>query len=423
MTPAISGQFPTPVSSGLRGRSSPLPPSARSDLRPSRRWIHIRSVVLVSAACIVGGTAWSNQVLALPVAVLFPALWASAPTRMVAAAVSAGYFLAASRGLPQGVAEFFDSSVSVGFLFWIAGSLPFVIIHALAWTARKGWRRAGRYGVAMVLTTVPPFGITGWAHPITAAGMLLPGWGWWGLLATALGLCLMTTRLAPAIALSAGILTGIAAVSADGSPASEEWRGIDTAAGAAFGRADTLHQQQSLIAQVRNEAEGGSQVIVLPESALGILTPTVEHLWGEALANLDITVIGGAAVIDTQGYDAVMVALDRAGAKVLYRQRIPVPIAMWQPWRSWFGLTGGARATLFNDPVVDVANQRIAPLICYEQLLVWPVLQSAFHRPDRIVAIANGWWAKDTSIPAIQLASVEAWARLFDLPLVIAFNR
>ena len=46
--------------------------------------------------------------LALPVAMLFPALWASAPTRMVATAVSAGYFLAASRGLPQGAAEFFD---------------------------------------------------------------------------------------------------------------------------------------------------------------------------------------------------------------------------------------------------------------------------------------------------------------------------
>ncbi len=354
---------------------------------------------------------------------LFPALWASAPSRMVAAAVSAGYFLAASRGLPQGTAAFLGSSVSVGFLFWIVGSVPFVIIHALAWTARKGWRRAGRYGVAMVLTAVPPFGITGWAHPITAAGVLLPGWGWWGLMVMALGLCLMTTRLAPAIALSAGVLTGIAAVSGNGSPASGEWRGIDTAAGAAFGRADTLHQQQSLIAQVRKEAEGGSQVIVFPESAFGILTPTVEHLWGEALANLDITVIAGAAVIDTQGYDTVMVALGRAGAKVLYRQRMPVPVAMWQPWRSWLGLTGGARGTLFGDPVVAAAGQRIAPLICYEQLLVWPVLQSAFQRPDRIVAIANGWWAKDTSIPAIQRASVEAWARLFDLPLVTAFNR
>lgn len=423
MTPAISGRYPTPVSSVLRGRSSPLPPPALSDLKPSRRSIHIRSAVLVSAACLAGGTAWSGQLLALPVAMLFPALWASAPSRMVAAAVSAGYFLAASRGLPQGTAAFLGSSVSVGFLFWIVGSVPFVIIHALAWTARKGWRRAGRYGVAMVLTAVPPFGITGWAHPITAAGVLLPGWGWWGLMVMALGLCLMTTRLAPAIALSAGVLTGIAAVSGNGSPASGEWRGIDTAAGAAFGRADTLHQQQSLIAQVRKEAEGGSQVIVFPESAFGILTPTVEHLWGEALANLDITVIAGAAVIDTQGYDTVMVALGRAGAKVLYRQRMPVPVAMWQPWRSWLGLTGGARGTLFGDPVVAAAGQRIAPLICYEQLLVWPVLQSAFQRPDRIVAIANGWWAKDTSIPAIQRASVEAWARLFDLPLVTAFNR
>ena len=118
-----------------------------------------------------------------------------------------------------------------------------------------------------------------------------------------------------------------------------------------------------------------------------------------------------------------MVALGRTGAKVLYRQRVPVPVAMWQPWQPWLGLTGGARATLFGAPVVGVAGQRTAPLICYEQLLVWPILQSALHHPDAIVAIANGWWAKDTSIPAIQLASVEAWARLFDLPLVIAFNR
>nr|WP_026784734.1 conjugal transfer protein TraB [Pleomorphomonas koreensis] len=387
------------------------------------RWIHVRSAVLVSAACLVGGTAWSGQLLVLPVVMLFPALWAAAPCRAVSAAVSAGYFLAASRGLPQGAAEFFGSSVSVGFLLWIAASLPFVLVHSMAWTARKGWRRVGRYGIAMVLTAVPPFSITGWAHPITAAGVLLSGWGWWGLMAMALGLCLMTTRLAPAIVLSAGVITGITAASGSGSPASGGWLGIDTAVGAAFGRTDALHQQQSLIVQVQKEAEGGSQVIVLPESAVGILTPTAERLWGEALANLDITVIAGAVLINTQGYDTVMVALDRAGAKVLYRQRMPVPVAMWQPWRPWLGLTGGSRAKLFGAPVVEVAGQRIAPLICYEQLLVWPVLQSAFHHPDRIVAIANGWWAKDTSIPAIQRVSVEAWARLFDLPLVTAFNR
>ncbi|MEF2074737.1 conjugal transfer protein TraB [Consotaella aegiceratis] len=305
----------------------------------------------------------------------------------------------------------------------MAGSLPFVIVHAMAWTARKGWRRAGCYGIAMVLMAIPPFGITGWAHPITSAGVLLPGCGWWGLVATILGLCLMTTRLAPATILLVGVVTAMVAASGDSSPASEEWRGIDTEAGAALGQTDTLRQQQSLIARIKKEAGGGSKVIVLPESAVGILTPTVEHLWGEALVDLDVTVIAGAVVINAQGYDTVMVAFDRTGAKVLYRQRLPVPVAMWQPWRSWLGLTGGARATFLGDPVAEVAGQRIAPLICYEQLLVWPVLQSAFHRPDRIVAIANGWWAKDTSVPAIQLASVEAWARLFDLPVVFAFNR
>jgi hypothetical protein len=50
------------------------------------------------------------------------------------------------------------------------------------------------------------------------------------------------------------------------------------------------------------------------------------------------------------------------------------------------------------------------------------MLQSAFHRPEAIVAVGNGWWTAGTSIIDIQHASSEAWARLFDLPLVISFN-
>jgi Carbon-nitrogen hydrolase. len=274
----------------------------------------------------------------------------------------------------------------------------------------------------MVLTAVPPFGITGWAHPITAVGVLLPGWGWWGLMVMALGLCLMATRLAPAIALSAGVLTGIAAISGDGSQQSEEWQGIDTAAGAAFGWVDTLHQQQLLIAQVRKEAEGGSQIIVLPESALGILTPTAEHLWGEALANLGITVIAGAAVIDTQGYDTVMVALGRAGANVLYRQRMPVPVAMWQPWRPWsvsLAVLGQRYSALpsWRLPV----NGSPAHLLRAASRLADPAIGLPSPRPDRC---HRQWLVGERhSIPAIQRSSVEAWARLFDLPLVTAFNR
>lgn len=63
---------------------------------------------------------------------------------------------------------------------------------------------------------------------------------------------------------------------------------------------------------------------------------------------------------------------------------------------------------------------RIAPLICYEQLVVWPVLQSMLHEPEAILATGNSWWTAGTSIVAIQHASTTAWA--LGLPLVTAFN-
>jgi apolipoprotein N-acyltransferase len=95
---------------------------------------------------------------------------------------------------------------------------------------------------------------------------------------------------------------------------------------------------------------------------------------------------------------------------------------MWQPWSRWVGQGGSARADFFGNPVVEVAGVRIAPLICYEQLILWPFLQSMLHSPEVIVAVGNGWWAESTSLVAIQRASSIAWARLFDLPVVMAFN-
>jgi predicted amidohydrolase len=165
---------------------------------------------------------------------------------------------------------------------------------------------------------------------------------------------------------------------------------------------------------------------VLPESALGFWTPTLARSWQSGLTGTDITVIAGAALIDARGYDNVLVTISAPRAEILYRARMPVPGSMWQPWRSWMGdgngNEGGARAHFFDNPVVEVGTVKVAPLICYELLLVWPVLQSAFHHPDAIVAVGNGWWTAGTSIIDTQQASSEAWARLFGLPLVISFN-
>lgn len=381
----------------------------------------IRTAMLVAASIASGWIGWSGDVLLLPSALIFPMLWSMAPSRMAAALVSTGYFLAASRGLPQGVATFYASDIWPGLLLWFAAATSFVIVHAALWTSARGWRPV-RYLAIAILMAIPPFGITGWAHPITAAGVLFPGWGWFGLVALTAGLMGLVSRMGPAVAIA---LTGVwlwsAAFWTDPN-LSESWRGVDLVMGSSLGRDPGLARQRDLIATVQDVANAGAALIVLPESAIGFWTPTVERLWVSALQKTDITVIAGAAVVDAEGYDNVLVAIGRKGARVLYRERIPVPGSMWQPWRAWFGDAGGARAHLFANPVVEIGSARIAPLICYEQLVVWPVLQSMLRNPDIVVAVGNGWWTAGTSIVAIQKANAVAWSKLFGKPLVFSFN-
>ncbi len=373
-------------------------------------------------AIAIGTVGWSGYVLALPAAMLFPMLWALAPSRGIAAFVSLGYFLAASRGLPQGVANFYAADLWPGLLLWLIASASFLVVHAALWTRRAGKAPVGRYLVASVLMALPPSGITGWAQPITAAGVLFPGWGWWGLAATAAGLAIMTSRFWPAAVLVMLSLWLWSAAVWTEPKLPEGWKGVDLKLGETLGRDASLERQRVLIATVLRSAGEGINTIVLPESALGLWTPTVERLWRDELQDRDLTVIAGAAVLDGDGYDNVLVAISAAKSEILYRERMPVPGSMWQPWRILNGEPGGARAHLFANPLVEIGGTRIAPLICYEQLIVWPVVQSMVHSPDIIVAAGNGWWTSGTSIVAIQHASTVAWAKLFGLPLVNAVN-
>ena len=382
---------------------------------------YLRPALLVFASIAIGVVGWSGHVLLLPVALGFPILWSMSRTRLVAALVSAGYFLAASRGLPQGVAAYYASDLWPGLLLWLCASLSFVTVHTVLWTRTAGVRPF-RYLLAEVIMAIPPFGITGWAHPVTAAGVLFPGWGWWGLGFMTAGLAGLVTRMWRAVAIVlAGFWLWTAAIWTD-PKLPEGWRGVDLELGASLGRDTSMHRHRDLIATVMAQASGDVRAIVLPESALGFWTPTVERLWVQALQGTDVTVIAGAAIVDAGGYDNVLVALSDGGAQILYRERMPVPGSMWQPWRPFLGQSGGARAHFFANPVVDLAGERAAPLICYEQLVVWPVLQSMFHDPDLILTVGNGWWTKGTSIVAIQRARAEAWARLFDKPFLISFN-
>lgn len=380
-----------------------------------------RTALIVLGAAASGWIGWSGYLLLLPVSAAFPYLWSRAPGRASAALASGAYFLAASRGLPQGVAAFYQSDIWPGLLLWLVASSSFVFVHSVLWTRRTGLRVSVAYLIAMVIMALPPFGILGWAHPITASGVIFAGWSWFGLGATAAGLSVMTTRYWPAAAITfAGFWLWSAAFWTQ-PEIGRDWKGVDLQMGNSLGRDTGLVYHRDLLATMR-AASAGNTIVFMPESTLGFWTPTVAALWQKEAGASGVTIVAGAAVVDQTGYDNVLVQIQGTHSQIIYRERMPVPGSMWQPWRHLNGEPVGARAHFFANPVIYIATMKVAPLICYEQLIVWPILQSMFHDPDLIVAVGNGWWTAGTSIVEIQKMSVEAWARLFDKPFVTSFN-
>jgi hypothetical protein len=382
-----------------------------------------RSLGLISISFAAGSLGWNGSPIALPVAMLFPALWALSPTRTVAACAAAGYFLSASRGLPEGIATFYESQLALGVALWLAASLPFVVVHAIFWTPQDGWLRALRYLLAASIMSVPPCGIVGWAHPITAAGILFPGWKWAGLAATAMLMLAMTTRRRPFAAAAMVACWAWSAATWTASAPPEGWTGMDTHFGGAAGHFADYTQHIETVRRARSAAAEGRSIVVLPESAGGLWTPTVDRIWRRELEGTDFTIIAGAAVVNRHGYDNVMLEITAQRSRIIYSQRMPVPISMWQPWLAWFGMNGGARMDFFANPITSVEGTKVAPLICYELLVVWPIIQSMLRGPQMMVAIGNGWWTTGTDIIAVQRATAAAWSSLFNVPSVVAFNR
>jgi apolipoprotein N-acyltransferase len=115
-------------------------------------------------------------------------------------------------------------------------------------------------------------------------------------------------------------------------------------------------------------------------------------------------------------YNSVVIVGDHA--RPAFHQRIPVPGGMWNPFQT----QGGVVLNFLGPGTVDVGDQRAAILICYEQLLTWPMLRSAIEKPTLLIAISNEACTAATIVPRVQHTCVRAWARLFGLPVISAIN-
>ena len=100
-----------------------------------------------------------------------------------------------------------------------------------------------------------------------------------------------------------------------------------------------------------------------------------------------------------------------------FYQRVPVPLGMWQPF------SPTSVPLRLNAPgILIIDHQRAAVLICYEQMLTFPILASMLRHPSVIVAISNTFWFNGTTIPRYQANAVRAWTKLFGVPYLLAVN-
>lgn len=376
-------------------------------------WWFASSLAVASA---IGGVAWRGSFGALALVAAVPALVFAQRSRAKASAVAFAYYASAS--LPViASAESFQIELPVS--IWLAASVLLVLPWSLFWT-RAGDQRWWRCIAAVVVSVIPPVGIIGWASPLVAAGTLFPGTAWIGLLATAGIPSILLLRPVPLSLMGVIALFAVGMNATYQAPAApNDIVGINMRTDLAADPNGEFDSHEALQSAILSSA---GNVTVLPEAVVDRWTVATDAFWEPTTRQLRETgrtaLIGGGIPIPGSGKHQNALIIIGATTRVPFLQRIPVPLGMWRP----FDEERGVPLNLFGPGAMPVHGHRAAVLICYEQLLVWPMLQSALKRPTLLIAIANERWTRHTSIPHAQQLCVRAWSRLFALPVVSSTN-
>ena len=370
----------------------------------------------------VGATAWSGHLAAIPLSLLIFLLLGFQQTRTRALGLMVSYYGGATWQLIPGAATFFGDHASPvhAVVLWVGASLLLGVAWLPLWSQNRG-TRLYTIPMAICLVAVPPLGLIGVASPLTAAGILLPGMAWFGLLLTLLICGLLASYPAAGIALT--IICSVPAQLVYHEPqAPSDWQavtthfggvGLDTRSPLAEYTAAQWIQQTAL--------RSPAHVIVFPESVVSNWNEATDIFWAstfELLKREGKTILVGANVSDALSPHYFNSLVIRGATQQSdFLQRTPIPIAMWTP-----GSDRGVPLRLDGAGTLRVAGRKGAILICYEQLLIWPVITSFKEHPGLVIGIANDYWARTTTIPDIQRASLNSWARLFHVPMLWAEN-
>ncbi len=399
-------------------------------------------------------------------------------TRKAAFESAVGYYLAAVWPMVPGLNRYFDQSAIslLPVLMWVLAAILLSLPWTVAWTSNR-FHCLWRVPLAYMVTIIPPLGIIGLASPVTAAGYLFPGTAWVGLAAVALlpgivlsvhafALRLRCVVLCLVSASAVGLAIGGRLLARGDAAPPTGWAAVNTHFG------DVRQPFRDFLAAQfvqQKAAETSARVLIFPESVVPRWSEATEAFWRQSLDRCgtrgQILAIGaglpaktgtpkdnreelndlrsfdfGAALdvlkrIDPRSQPAMQrsvlpnllikprpepidnTLLIVGAESAVFYQRVPVPVGMWRPF------TRISVPLRLNAPgVLTIDHQRAAVLICYEQMLTFPILASMLAHPTVIIGISNTFWVDHTTIPRYQSTALRGWAKLFHLPYFLAVN-
>ncbi len=407
----------------------------------------IRYILALAFAAAVGVGVSLSFTPAMAMSVTMPAIVAVQADRRRSFAVALTYYVAVSWPLTTAARYFWsDNATEPTIGLWLGSSCLLALPWAAAWTIKR-IHIAWRIPIAAVASVVPPIGLTGWAHPVNATGIMFPGTTWLGLVLVIFGLpwIALRPRAAACMAVVAAVATNH--LCPEPPPPPPTWEAVDTSFG------DVAKNEYAVAMWVQQRAlQSRAQVLVFPESVVPMWTEATELFWQATLQELQSrgkTIVFGAGLPRTAAGEPVMdvaetlevlrgwrqpfatgprvrtdapyfnAVLARGAEKAELHQRVPVPIGMWKPWKPDTGVPLNA----FGPAVLPLQGRSVAVLVCYEALLAWPALQAMTRRPALLAVVGNDHWERSGAIARSQRAAANAWARLFQVPVVVAINR
>lgn len=385
----------------------------KSLLSSSRSPSLTSNLFAIIAGALTGYVAWGHGFVfsIFSIALLFAYL--RFPRRLPVFLFALSYYLSASRGLFVGTMHYYDGII-VAFVVWFGAAL----LSSLAWGLVWHRQRKVRYfllPVVLLIVSVPPIGYINWVNPLISAGTVFPGLGWYGfgfLLAVVVLVDYLfdENRLISFAIVSVFLLF---ALDRPGPYLDDRFASVRTYFDYATDHNDFKSKFYRLEKFVTLANDSNRSLVVLPENALGFFS----ELDMMVLDGLDHnkTVFAGANIDlpHSKLYANVLMKFKNGHFKVIYWQRVPVPVSMWG---------NGAKAYLFENPVVVLDGIRAGVFICYEQLIALTYAQTLLKDPQVLIGVSNLWWAKGTSIESIQLETMQLWSALFGVPYVFSVN-